>query len=147
MPADATTPHATLQKYFINRSAASVAPVGAGAVARPLVDSSKLCDYAGVLYLHPYPPTKHSGTSFFRLKLPDGALGGNICPHHYESLRDVPGLEKGSDLTMWEEDVEVHEETFRGVVPGKPIRGKLPCRHGSSRDYRLTLLGPSSYSP
>src|SRR2546422_7774363 len=35
--------------------------VGGGeAVARPHVDSSKLCDYAGVLYLHPYPATKRS---------------------------------------------------------------------------------------
>ena len=81
--------------------------VAGDAVARPHVDSSKLCDYAGVLYLHPYPPTKHAGTSFFRLKLPDGTLGGNVCPPTYESLSQVPGLEKGSDLTMWEEDIEV----------------------------------------
>ena len=81
--------------------------VAGDAVARPHVDSSRLCDYAGVLYLHPYPPTKHAGTSFFRLKLPDGTLGGNICPPSYESLSHVPGLEKGSDLTMWEEDIEV----------------------------------------
>ena len=81
--------------------------VAGDAVARPHVDSSKLCDYAGVLYLHPYPPTKHAGTSFFRLKLPDGSLGGNVCPPPYESLSQVPGLEKGSDLTMWEEDIEV----------------------------------------
>jgi hypothetical protein len=80
---------------------------GGDAVARPHVDSSQICDYAGVLYLHPYPPTKHAGTSFFRLKLPDGRLGGNICPPPYHSLIQVPGLEKGSDLTMWEEDVEV----------------------------------------
>jgi Family of unknown function (DUF6445) len=80
---------------------------GGDAVARPHVDSSKLCNYAGVLYLHPYPPTKHSGTSFYRLRLEDGTLGGNICPEGYESLSHVPGLEKGSDLTMWEEDIEV----------------------------------------
>ena len=82
--------------------------VGGGeAVARPHVDSSKLCDYAGVLYLHPYPPTKHAGTSFYRLRLPDGTLGGNICPPPYESLAQIPGFEQGSDLTMWEEDIEV----------------------------------------
>ena len=71
------------------------------------MDSSKLCNYAAVLYLHPYPPTKHSGTSFYRLRLPDGTLGGNICPPPYESLAQVPGFEQGSDLTMWEEDLEV----------------------------------------
>ena len=89
---------------------------GADAVARPHVDSSKLCDYAGVLYLHPYPPTKHAGTSFFRIKYPDGTRGGNLCPAHYESLNQVPGLEGGSDLTMWEEDVEVHNVFNRLLV-------------------------------
>lgn len=80
---------------------------GGDGVSRPHVDSSKLCNYAAVLFLHPYPPTKHSGTSFFRLKLPDGTLGGNICPPPYESLSQVPGFEQGSDLTFWEEDIEV----------------------------------------
>lgn len=80
---------------------------GGDGVARPHVDSSRVCNYAGVLYLHPYPPTKHAGTSFYRLRLPDSTLGGNICPPPYESLSQVPGFEKGSDLTMWEEDVEV----------------------------------------
>jgi hypothetical protein len=89
---------------------------GADAVARPHVDSSKLCDYAGVLFLHPYPPTKHSGTSFFRLKFPDGTLGGNICPRQYESLSSVPGLERRSDITMWEEDVEVYNVFNRLLV-------------------------------
>ena len=79
---------------------------GADAVSRPHVDSSTLCDYAAVLYLHPCPPTKHSGTSFFRLRLPDGTLGGNICPTAYESLSQIPGFEQ-SDLTQWEEELEV----------------------------------------
>ena len=30
---------------------------GAEGVARPHVDSAKICDYAAVLYLHPNPPT------------------------------------------------------------------------------------------
>ncbi len=81
--------------------------VGGGeAVARPHVDSSRLCDYAAVLYLHPYPPTKHAGTSFYRLRLPDGSLGGNTCPPPYESLSHIPGF-KDMDLSMWEEDIEV----------------------------------------
>ncbi|MFO0774300.1 MAG: DUF6445 family protein [Nitrospiraceae bacterium] len=79
---------------------------GSEGVARPHVDSSTLCDYAAVLFLHPYPPTIHSGTSFYRLKLPDGSLGGNTCPRRYESLSQVPGM-KEMDLSMWEEEVEV----------------------------------------
>ncbi|MBI3809046.1 MAG: hypothetical protein HY284_01105 [Nitrospirae bacterium] len=81
---------------------------GADGVSRPHVDSSRLCDFAAVLFLHPFPPTRHAGTSFYRLKLPDGTLGGNICPPPYESLSQIPGLEQGTDLTMWEEDIEVH---------------------------------------
>ncbi len=79
---------------------------GGDAAARPHVDSSKLCNYAGVLYLHPCPPTKHSGTSFFRMRLPDGTLGGNMCPPPYESLSQIPGLQQ-SDLSLWEEEIEV----------------------------------------
>lgn len=90
--------------------------VGGGhAVSRPHVDSSALCDYAGVLYLHPCPPTIHSGTSFFRLKRSDGTLGGNICPKPYQSLAHIPGLE-ASDMSMWEEDVEVTNVFNRLVV-------------------------------
>jgi hypothetical protein len=89
---------------------------GGNAVARPHVDSSRVCTYAAVLYLHPYPPTRHSGTSFYRLRLPDGTLGGNICPPPYESLAQVPGFEEGSDLTMWEEDLEIHNVFNRLVL-------------------------------
>lgn len=75
-------------------------------VARPHVDSTSECDYASVLYLHPCPPTKHAGTSIYRLRLPDGTLGGNICPPEYDSLSKIPGLEK-MDLSMWQEELEV----------------------------------------
>jgi len=81
--------------------------VGGGeGVARPHVDSAKICDYAGVLYLHPAAPTPHCGTSFYRLRLPDGRLGGNICPPEYESISQIPGMEY-MDPTMWEEEIEI----------------------------------------
>ena len=81
--------------------------VGGGeGVARPHVDSARICDYAGVLYLHPAPPTPHCGTSFYRLKLPDGTLGGNVCPPEFESISQIPGM-KHMDLTMWEEEWEI----------------------------------------
>ncbi|RMH03950.1 MAG: hypothetical protein D6704_11940 [Nitrospirae bacterium] len=80
---------------------------GAEGVARPHVDSAKICDYAAVLYLHPCPPTSHCGTSFYRLHLPGQEPGGNVCPKEYESLSDVPGLAKEMDPTMFEEILEV----------------------------------------
>ncbi|WP_447972585.1 DUF6445 family protein [Nitrospira sp. Kam-Ns4a] len=79
---------------------------GAEGVARPHVDSAKLCTHAGVLYLHPYPPTIHCGTSFYRLKLGEGRLGGNVCPPEYESISQIPGL-KEMEPGQWQEELEV----------------------------------------
>lgn len=82
--------------------------VGGGeGVARPHVDSAKICDYAAVLYLHPHAPTTHCGTSFYRLHLPGHEPDGNICPSAYESLKDVPGFPTEADPTMFEEILEV----------------------------------------
>ncbi|RMH37618.1 MAG: hypothetical protein D6690_02260 [Nitrospirae bacterium] len=82
--------------------------VGGGeGVARPHVDSAKICDYAAVLYLHPHPPTIHCGTSFYRLHLPGESPDGNVCPREYESLSEVPGLPKEMDPTMFQEILEV----------------------------------------
>ncbi|MGH7255670.1 MAG: DUF6445 family protein [Nitrospirales bacterium] len=81
--------------------------VGGGeGVARPHVDSARVCNVAGVLYLHPYPPTTHCGTSFYRLTLPNGQLGGNVCPPQFESISQIPGM-KDMEPGMWQEAVEV----------------------------------------
>ncbi len=79
---------------------------GSEGVARPHVDSAKICDYAAVLYLHPSPPTTHAGTSFYRLHLPGETLDGNYCPKEFESLSDVPGLSRNMDPTMFNEILE-----------------------------------------
>ena len=80
---------------------------GSEGVARPHVDSAKICDYAAVLYLHPSPPTTHSGTSFYRLHLPGESPDGNYCPKEFESLSEVPGLSREMDPTMFDEILEV----------------------------------------
>lgn len=80
---------------------------GAEGVARPHVDSAKICNYAAVLYLHPSPPTKHCGTSFYRLHLPGQEPDGNTCPQQYESLSEVPGLPQQMDPTMFDEIIEI----------------------------------------
>ena len=79
---------------------------GSEGVARPHVDSARICDYAAVLYLHPSPPTTHSGTSFFRLHLPGESPDGNYCPKEFESLSEVPGLSREMDPTMFDEILE-----------------------------------------
>jgi hypothetical protein len=80
---------------------------GAEGVARPHVDSARICDYAAVLYLHPNPPTRHCGTSFYRLHLPEESPDGNFCPKEYESLSEVPGLPSQMDPTMFDEILEI----------------------------------------
>ncbi len=115
---------------------------GGDAVARPHVDSSRLCDYAAVLYLHPCPPTKHSGTSFYRLRLPDGTLGGNICPPPYESLSHIPGFQE-SDLSMWEEDIEVENRYNRLLVYKSDIIHSATSYFGWNHEIlskRLTVV-------
>lgn len=79
---------------------------GAEGVARPHVDSARICDYAAVLYLHPSPPTSHCGTSFYRLHLPGEPPDGNYCPKDYESLSEVPGVSQEMDPTMFKEILE-----------------------------------------
>lgn len=80
---------------------------GAEGVARPHVDSARICDYAAVLYLHPSPPTTHCGTSFYRLHLPGEPPDGNYCPKEFESLSQVPGLSREMDPTMFDEIMEI----------------------------------------
>lgn len=80
---------------------------------RPHTDSRKLCHFAGVIYLSPDAP-KQGGTSFYRLRFSDGALGGNSCPHHCANLKEALGISK-MPLNAWQEDVSV-ENVFNRVI-------------------------------
>lgn len=57
---------------------------------RPHTDSRKLCRYAAVLYLSPNAPPS-CGTSFFRVKMPNGQLGGNQVPPPHANLVEALG--------------------------------------------------------
>lgn len=57
---------------------------------RPHTDSKKLCKYAAVLYLNPKVPAK-CGTSFFRMRMPGGGLGGNTVPPPHANLPEALG--------------------------------------------------------
>ena len=52
---------------------------------RPHTDSRRLCRYAAVIYLTPRPP-EGSGTTFYRLRYPNGTLSGNVCPAPHANL-------------------------------------------------------------
>lgn len=73
--------------------------------ARPHTDSRKLCRFAAVIYLTPNPPSG-SGTAFYRLRFPNGALGGNHCPAPYANLREALNVQT-LPLEAWTVDVEV----------------------------------------
>jgi hypothetical protein len=79
---------------------------------RPHVDSLKLCNYAGVLYLTPNPPKGQGGTAFYRLRLPNNVVGGNIVPPPHSNLVDALGVRK-MPLEVWEKDVEVENKFNR----------------------------------
>ncbi|MGZ3461607.1 MAG: DUF6445 family protein [Archangium sp.] len=72
---------------------------------RPHTDSLRLCHYAAVIYLSPQAPP-HAGTSFYRLRMPNGALSGNICPPPHANLREALGV-TGLPLEAWKEDVSL----------------------------------------
>jgi hypothetical protein len=57
---------------------------------RPHTDSKKLCRYAAVLYLNPKVPSK-CGTTFYRMRLPNGSLGGNTVPAPHANLPEALG--------------------------------------------------------
>lgn len=71
----------------------------------PHTDSRKLCTYAAVLYLSPDGPA-HAGTTFFRVRLPDGRLGGNTLPSRYANLVEALGT-RFVPPNLFVEDVSV----------------------------------------
>jgi hypothetical protein len=81
--------------------------------ARPHTDSRKLCRYACVIYLTP-DPDPACGTSFYRLRYPNGTLGGNICSPPHANLREALGV-KGLPPDAWHEEVRV-ENKFNRIL-------------------------------
>ena len=105
---------------------------------RPHTDRRDLCRYAAVLYLNPDPPPS-AGTSFYRLRYPNGALGGNVCPPPHDNLVQalrVQRLPPGA----WVEEARV-ENVFNRILLYKAAMvhsatgyfGRAPA------DRRLTL--------
>lgn len=72
---------------------------------RPHSDSRKLCRYAAVIYLSPKPQA-FAGTAFYRLRFPNGGLGGNYCPAPYANLREALGVVR-LPVDAWVEDVRI----------------------------------------
>ncbi len=80
---------------------------------RPHTDSRKLCRYAAVIYLSPNPDPE-CGTSFYRLRYPNGTLGGNQCTPPHSSLTEALGVKK-LPIQAWSEDLQV-ENVFNRMI-------------------------------
>ncbi len=80
---------------------------------RPHTDSRDECRYAAVMYLTPQPDPR-GGTSFYRLRYPDGPLGGNLCGPPHADLSQALGV-RSLPLAAWLEDVRV-ENRFNRIV-------------------------------
>lgn len=63
--------------------------------SHPHTDSRNLCRYACVIYLSPNP-APNSGTSFCRLRYPNGAIGGNIVLAPHNNLVDALKVDRKS---------------------------------------------------
>ena len=81
---------------------------------RPHTDSRKLCRYAAVIYLT-QDPDPDGGTSFYRLRYPNGALGGNICSPPHANLREALGVE-GLPPEAWQEETRVSNKFNRMLL-------------------------------
>lgn len=73
----------------LNHNCVQVVAAGEGLV-RPHTDARSLCTHAAVLYLSPDGPA-HAGTAFYRVRLPDGSLGGNVVPSRFSNLVEALG--------------------------------------------------------
>lgn len=80
---------------------------------RPHTDSLRLCRYAAVIYLSP-DPDPDCGTSFYRLRYPNGTLGGNYCSPPHANLREALGV-KGLPPDAWHEEMRI-ENRFNRIL-------------------------------
>ncbi|HVE84514.1 MAG TPA: hypothetical protein VND93_16775 [Myxococcales bacterium] len=107
---------------------------------RPHTDSRALCTHAAVIYLQPRVPEGKGGTAFFRLQLPDGTLGGNVCPPPHTHLTTALNVKK-LPLQAWKLDVEVPNVFNRIFLYRSDLVHSASSYFGEKdRDKRLTAL-------
>ncbi|HND29627.1 MAG TPA: DUF6445 family protein [Myxococcota bacterium] len=112
-----------------------------GKEGRPLphTDRRDLCTFAAVIYLTPGLPAS-CGTSFYRIRLPDGTPGGNRIPAPHKNLvealgtRFVPG-------NIFMEEVRVDYRYNRMLLyPADLLHSASGYVGEREEDRRMTLL-------
>ncbi|WP_374350362.1 DUF6445 family protein [Chitinimonas sp.] len=106
---------------------------------RPHTDSLALCRYAAVIYLNRHADPD-AGTSFYRLRYPNGAIGGNLCRAPHRNLAEALGV-RGLPLQAWHEEARVANR-FNRMVLYQANRVHSATRYFGSelRDKRLTAV-------
>lgn len=106
---------------------------------RPHTDSLRLCRYAAVIYLSPEAPP-NAGTSFYRLRMPNGALSGNICPAPHANLREALGV-TGLPLQAWKEELAIPNVFNRIILYRADLVHSATAYFGDElRTKRLTAV-------
>jgi len=106
---------------------------------KPHTDSRALCKYASVLYLSPNVPPS-CGTSFFRVRLPNGSLGGNIVPPPHANLVEALGTRFVSP-SLFVEDVRIDYKFNRLLVYRADLIHSATRYWGESpADRRMTAV-------
>lgn len=105
----------------------------------PHTDSRRLCRYACVIYLSPNPPP-NSGTSFCRLRYPNGAIGGNIVEAPNNNLVDALKV-RALPIQAWYEDMRVENVFNRMILYKANLVHCATSYFGKElRDKRLTTV-------
>jgi len=107
--------------------------------AIPHTDSRNLTRLAAVIYLTP-EPLKEAGTSFYRLRYPNGAIGGNMVTEPYNNLRDALKVQR-LPAEAWHEECHI-ENKFNRLLLYKANMVHSASRYfgRDKRDKRLTAL-------
>jgi len=107
--------------------------------ALPHTDSRNLCHLAAVIYLSPKPDPK-AGTTFYRLRYPNGAAGGNIVLEPHINLKDALKVQR-LPPEAWYEDVQIDNKFNRMLLYKANLVHSATAYFGQDkRDRRLTAL-------
>ncbi len=105
----------------------------------PHTDSRSLCRYAAVIYLSP-DPKPGCGTSFYRLRYPNGAAGGNIVTGSANTLVDALNMRK-LPPQAWYEEMQVENKLGRVLLyKSNMVHSATGYFGDEKRDKRMTAL-------
>jgi Family of unknown function (DUF6445) len=112
-----------------------------GKEGRPLphTDRRDLCTFAAVIYLTPGLPAA-CGTSFYRIRLPDGTPGGNRIPAPHKNLVEALGTRFVPGNIFMEETRVDYRYNRMLLYPADLLHSATGYAGEREEDRRMTLL-------